>query len=188
MIVSAARPAGWFAVPAAAGGDGHARPAGLCAGFTLLEILMALALLALLAVATVSISANLVGNTPVTPKDVFWKALNDARHEALTSQQEVRLSFDDKAKAFVVQNGTASQTFPVTGANDKLTVGFLPAQKTNSSVLIGGELMETDALPFVTFYADGTCSPFRAQFRSSGPAQLITIDPWTCSEVLEAPK
>jgi general secretion pathway protein H len=43
-------------------------------------------------------------------------------------------------------------------------------------------------LPYVTFYADGTCSPFRAQLRTGGPARFVTLDPWTCAPLLEAPK
>jgi prepilin-type N-terminal cleavage/methylation domain-containing protein len=201
MTVGAERPAGSFAALAKAGRDGrgrNTRPAR--AAFTLLEILLALALLALLSAATVSISENLVGNTPVTPEEVFWKALAEARKEALTSEQEVHLSFDPKAKAFnlVTTAGTeagadpsansnsSTQTFPVTKASDELAIEFLPVDKNSvSTVLIGGELIETQAMPYVTFYSDGTCSPFRAQFHSGGTARIIAIDPWTCTQVLE---
>ncbi|HTQ32516.1 MAG TPA: GspH/FimT family pseudopilin [Opitutaceae bacterium] len=184
MIVAAAGPTGWFAAPAEAAGRRRAR-----AGFTLLEILLALGLIALIVGATVSVSANLVGNNSATAEDQFWKALNEARKEALTSQQDTRLSFDDKAKAFVVQNGTGAKTFPVTTAgNDKLTVDFLPAQATNSNVLIAGQLVETQTLPGVTLYADGTATPFRLQLRRGGAAHIVAIDPWTCAEVLEENK
>jgi prepilin-type N-terminal cleavage/methylation domain-containing protein len=197
MILGAERPAGSFAALAKAGRGGRAR-----AAFTLLEILLALALLALLSAATVSISENLVGNTPVTPEEVFWRALAEARKDALTSEQEVHLSFDPKAKAFnlVVNAGTqtdtdasaqpsagsSTQTFPVTKASDQLAVDFLPVDKNSrSTMLIGGELIETQSLPYVTFYSDGSCTPFRAQFHSNGTARIIAIDPWTCTQVLE---
>jgi hypothetical protein len=200
MIAAAERPAGSFAALAKAG-RGKARAPR--AAFTLLEILLSLALIALIIGATVSISANLIGNTPLTADDVFWKALTETRKQALTLQHDVRMGFDNKAKVFVVGDNVGAQTsagvsvqtsgdagtqtFPVPFA-DKLTVDFLPSGKSNSNVLIGGELMETQSLPFVTFYSDGTCTPFRVQFHSSGAARIIAIDPWTCAEVLEEKK
>ena len=175
------------------------------AAFTLLEIRISLALIALLIGATISVSPR--GAAPTTD-EVFWKALNEARKQALTTQQDIRLGFDPKAKAFVIgakinpqasdnartQRGTIAgtetsndaptQTFPVQFAG-ALTVDFLPATKSNNVILIAGELIETNAKPYVTLYSDGTCTPFRAQFHSSGAARIIAIDPWTCAEVLE---
>jgi general secretion pathway protein H len=185
----------------------HTRECERC-GFTLLEILISIALIALLVGATISMTPR--SDTSMTADEVFWKALTEARKQALTTQQDIRLGFDPKAKAFVIGAnlgaqadanastptntgaGTpisvgATKTFPVQFA-DKLTVDFLPATKSNSSMLLGGELIETDAMPFVTLYSDGTCTPFRVQFHSSGAARIISIDPWTCAEVLEEKK
>jgi general secretion pathway protein H len=36
----------------------------------------------------------------------------------------------------------------------------------------------------VIFYPDGTCSPFRIQFRSTSDAHVLSIDPWTCAQTL----
>jgi hypothetical protein len=198
MTAGEERPAGSLAASVKAGRGG--------AAFTLLEILISLALVSLLIGATISIAPR--SDTSLTTDEVFWKALTEARKQALTTQQDIRLGFDNKAKAFVIganigaqtdastQTGTdasaqasaaAAQTFPVSFA-DKLTVDFLPVGKSNSSMLIGGELIETQALPFVTLYSDGTCTPFRVQFHSSGAARIIEIDPWTCAEVLEEKK
>ena len=176
------------------------------AAFTLLEILISLALIALLIAATISVSPR--GDSALTTDEVFWKALTEARKQALTTQQDIRLGFDPKAKAFVIganlgaqtdanaspPAGTgadkevssvgATETFPVQFA-DKLTVDFLPATKSNSSMLLAGEVIETNAKPYVTLYSDGTCTPFRVQFHSSGAARIIAIDPWACAEVLE---
>jgi prepilin-type N-terminal cleavage/methylation domain-containing protein len=206
MTAAAERPAGSFAASAKAGresGVRNARPPRRA--FTLLEILLVLALLALLLGATVNVSAHLIGDKSLTADDVFWKALNAARKQALMSQQDVRLSFDVKTKSFVIDAnagpqtgadasaqastgpGPGAQTFPVP-SSDKLTVDFLSADKSNSSVLIGGEMLETGSMPFVTFYSDGTCSPFRVQFHLTGTARIIAIDPWTCAEVLEEKK
>jgi prepilin-type N-terminal cleavage/methylation domain-containing protein len=203
MIEAEERPAGSFAASAKA-----RRMCGGRTAFTLLEILISIALIALLVGATISVSPR--GDSALTTNEVFWKALTEARKQALTTQQDIRLGFDPKAKAFVIganlgaqtdPNASpptsagagsqisvgATQTFPVQFA-DKLTVDFLPATKSNSSMLIGGELIETGAMPFVTLYSDGTCTPCRVQFHSNGAARIIAIDPWTCAEVMEEQK
>ncbi|MFZ1056073.1 MAG: hypothetical protein WAN79_10410, partial [Opitutaceae bacterium] len=55
---------------------------------------------------------------------------------------------------------------------------------SSSSILIGGIVVETEPLTSVTFYDDGTCTPFRAQIRTNGGAHLLSIDPWTCAPIL----
>jgi general secretion pathway protein H len=73
----------------------------------------------------------------------------------------------------------------VPGADPDLGVDFLSSKAGGgSSILVGGTLLETGALPHVSFYSDGTCSPFRVQFRSKGAAHVISIDPWTCAQTL----
>lgn len=154
------------------------------AAFTLLEILVAVALLGLLSAALVTGANHLLDSRPSTPTDIFWAAVGDARRTALQSATEVRLSFDEKEKTFVVEAGQGQKTFPITGAPRELTVNFLPAQSTNGALLIGGQLVESESIPFVRFYPDGTCTPFRIQFRTTGPARVIAIDPWTCAPML----
>lgn len=152
-------------------------------GFTLMEILLAIALMALLAGVLITGGANLLSDKAVTPEDVFWKAVQQSRTAALTAEHEVRLSFDSKGMDFVLDDGTAPQTLPVPPVRE-LTVDFLSASAGQSSVLIGGELVDTKTMPAVTFYPDGTCMPFRVQFRAGGAAHVLNIDPWTCAPVL----
>ena len=151
--------------------------------FTLLEILLAIALMGLLAAVLVTGGANLLSDKPATPEAVFWKAVQQSRASALTVEHEVRLSYDSKNQAFVLDDGSSPLTLPVPAVRE-LTVDFLAAAPGQSSVLIGGELVDTKTVPAVTFYPDGTCSPFRAQFRSGGAARVLSIDPWTCAQVL----
>jgi prepilin-type N-terminal cleavage/methylation domain-containing protein len=153
------------------------------AGFTLLEILLAIALLGLLSAALVSGAAHLLDGRPKSPAEVFWEATRSARRAALKTDSEVRLSYDSKEKRFVTDDTHAKQNFPVV-AERELTIDLLQGQATGGSILIGGELVDTKTLPFATFYPDGTCMPFRVQFRTTGPAQILAIDPWTCSQVL----
>ena len=167
--------------------------AGACAvrasrAFTLIEILLAVALLGLLSAVMVSVATNLTDARPRSPEDFFWEAARTARRTALISETDVRLSYDSKEKAFVLSSQKGEQRFPLT-ATRELTVDLLQARSSGGSILIGGQLVDTQTLPSVSFYADGTCSPFRVQFRETGAARIVAIDPWTCAPVLpEAPK
>lgn len=153
------------------------------AAFTLLEILLALALLGLLSAALVAGANHLLDSRVRAAPDIFWEAVREARRTALKGETEVRLRFDEKEKSFVVDGGDATSAFPVTATRD-LSISFLPAQSGGGSILIGGVLSDSRSLPGVTFYGDGTCSPFRIQFRTGGAVQIIAIDPWTCAPIL----
>lgn len=163
------------------------RPEHTSRGFTLLEILLAIALLGLLSAALVSTATHLLDQRAATPQEVFWEAARTARRTALKREHEVRLSFDAKEKQFALQDGTEVRTFPLPAIPD-LTVDFLQPQPSGGSVLIGGQLVDTRTIPAVSFYPDGTCSPFRVQFRANGPATVVAVDPWTCAPVLAEPK
>ncbi|MGH7944523.1 MAG: prepilin-type N-terminal cleavage/methylation domain-containing protein [Opitutaceae bacterium] len=171
-------------------------------GFTLLEVLLAIAIIALLAGVLVGGAAHLMVQQPVTPNDVFWTAVREARKTALKSEHEIRLKFDKDRKQFLLIDGLAPTTLatdgftreeqplkqfpiPATTAGD-LAVDFLgPATKGGgNAILVGGVLIESQTIPFVTFYSDGTCTAFRAQFVRNGGTSLLAIDPWTCAPVL----
>ena len=154
-------------------------------GFTLLEIVLALAVMALMATAIIGASAHLLSSRAVSPDDVFWQAVAASRKLALLSGADTRLGFDDKAKAFTLSNGAASKTFAVhTTDNDQLSINLLSTQGGSSAMLIAGTMIETSTMPFATFYPDGTCIPFRVQIRQRDAVHSLAIDPWTCSRVL----
>ena len=72
--------------------------------FTLLELLLALGLIALLSAVFIAGSVSLLNDKPVLPQEVFWQASHAARKTALQNAavsggHDVRLSFDDKQKA-----------------------------------------------------------------------------------------
>lgn len=166
---------------------GRARRSLSEAGFTLLEILITIALIALLAGVLIAGSARMLADRPATPVDVFRKAVNECRKLAVEGNQQVTLTFDSKEKIFKSSAPAGGSTFPVNGAND-LTIEFLAGQKGGGAMLIAGELVETQTVPKVIFYPDGTCSPFRVQLQEGGNVRVIAIDPWTCAPVLESDK
>ncbi len=170
-------------------------------GFTLLEVLLSLAIIALVASVLVGGAAHLLTDKPLTLEEVFWKAVQESRKQALKSEHEMRLKFDAKNKQFILIDGMAPaglaadgftreevpvKVFPVsTTAAADLSVDFLSATKGGSTVLIGGMLLESQPIATVTFYADGTCTPFRVQFARNGGTQTLGVDPWTCAPVLD---
>jgi prepilin-type N-terminal cleavage/methylation domain-containing protein len=155
-------------------------------GFTLLEVLLVLGLLGLLAGLFIANVGRVLQAEAVSAEEVFWTAVTEARRYALLHAEDVQLAFDSKEKAFTAATREGSRTFPVPYPGE-LKIDFLAANPSGrATILLGGTLVETQPLPFVTFYADGTCSAFRAQIRTGGEPRFIAIDPWTCAPVLAA--
>jgi len=172
-------------------------------GFTLLEVLLSIAIIALLAGVLVGGAAHLISDQPITPNEVFWKSVQEARKAALKTGHDIRLKFDREKKEFYLVDGFAPATtddrgireevrikvfqIPAATAGD-LTVDFLGAStKGGNTILVGGVLIEAKTIPHVTFYSDGTCQAFRAQFTRGGASSILAIDPWTCAPVLLPP-
>lgn len=172
-------------------------------GFTLLEVLLSLAIIALLGGVLIGGSAHLLSERPVTTSEVFWKAVQEARKTALKAEHDIRLRFDKEKKQFVLLDGLAPsrlaadgftreevplKEFPIASAvGSDLDVSFLAATKGGATMLLGGLLVESQPIGYVTFYSDGTCSPFRAQFMRNAAVSVLSIDPWTCAPVLTPP-
>lgn len=155
-------------------------------GFTLLEVLLVLALIGLLSAVLVTGGTQLLNHEPTSPDEVFWAAVQEARKMALKSEGEVVMRFVDdreQGKAFVVTSNSASKSFPIPKAGS-LEITFLAQQKGGTMIMIAGTVIETQKVDSVTFYPDGTCSPFRVQFYRDGAVHLASIDPWTCAPML----
>ena len=153
--------------------------------FTLLEILLVLALVGLLSALLAVGVGHVFSSEHPAPEDVFWQACRSAQKMASFSERETSLSFDRKEKKLVWSNGleTGTSTFDATGS--ELTLQFLQMVKGGSLILIAGQVVETQEVSRVMFYPDGTCTAFRAQFRIGATAWQLAIDPWTCAQVLE---
>ncbi len=153
-------------------------------GFTLLEVLLALAVIALLATVLVGGSATLLRDRSASIDDVFWKACQAARKTAVKTGNPFYLSYDDKTKAFVVDDGSRPQSFPIPSTAKDVAINFLQASGDQSEVLIGGVAVATGDAPPVIFFPDGTCTPFKVQIMEAGSPHILSIDPWTCAQVL----
>ena len=149
---------------------------------------MAIALIALLAGVLVTGTTHLLEEGSKTPTELLLKAIGDARRLAVESDGEVALSYSKDTRVFTLTSykggtGVVAATIPVV-TEGEFGLDFLVARKGNS-VLIGGVLVETSTVPSVSFYADGTCTAFRAQITGLENPEVIAIDPWTCAPILE---
>jgi hypothetical protein len=150
-------------------------------------VLVTIALIALLTGVLVVGVSRLLGDRPKSPDDLFWAAVEASRHDALLNHRDLRLSFDPKTHQFVANAPTEEMRYPFL-PKETAEVDFLGPQAPggSSSVLIGGQLEETQTIPAVMFYHDGTCSAFRVQFKSRNGVRVFAIDPWTCAPMLSA--
>jgi len=156
-------------------GDGGASRA-----FTLIEILLVLALLALFGTIFVS------GVTPMLramdsrgPEQLLNEVILGAREQALSSGREIELRYDAEKRHLVWHGagGVQVEELPL-----GTSVELLPMEK-GGSILLGGVLTEAqEPLRRVRFFPDGTCDPFRIRVREPERApRLLVVDPWTCA-------
>lgn len=152
------------------------------AAFTLVEVLLVVALLGLVAFAFVNSAADLFRSREPRADDVFWDAVTAARQLALEGNQTVILRYDAEKHVLAWSGAGTSpaKTLPFPGRQ----LEFLPVV-SQGSILLGGQLTETDSIKLVRFYSDGCCDAFRVQVTDAAGRLIIQgIDPWTCAPML----
>ena len=112
-------------------------------------------------------------------------------HKARISEKKHFYLVDGLAPTAVSEDGFTQverplKTFRVAPETAQdLTVEFLAGSaKGANTILVGGMLLESRPVPHVPFYGDGTCKAFRVQFTRAGSNSVVTVDPWTCAEML----
>jgi prepilin-type N-terminal cleavage/methylation domain-containing protein len=154
------------------------RPAGIRA-FTLIELLMVIAVMGLMAGLFINGAADYFRAREKTMKDVFLEGLQAARLQAVEGDQTVELRFDERSKQLQWGRGDSTGSLPWPGRS----LEFLPTT-TRDTVLIGGQLRETTQIKVMRFFADGTTENYRLQFTGEdGRATSLEIDPWTCAPI-----
>ncbi len=164
---------------------GRFLPAARTSAFTLLEIVLVIGLVGLISSVLVVGASGVLSNDHPAPDDVFWQACRSAQKLASLSERDTSLRFDEKEKKLVWSNGLVTDSAALDASRGDVSVQFLQATKGGSLILIAGRVVETQEVPRVVFYPDGTCMAFRVQFRTGAKAWQVGIDPWTCAPVLQ---
>jgi len=167
--------------------------------FTLLEVLLVVALIGLLSGVLVTGLTRMLNPPPDSPAQAFWRAARAARKHALENATQVRLSYnaDDGAFEAVAEDGTALDPIrPPAGTRVEFLAGIVPPTLSSTGVngtvnrLFSGVLDAADApTDSVTFFSDGTSSLYRVRIQASLSGadtitSIIEVDPWTCSPML----
>lgn len=151
-------------------------------GFTLIEVLLVIALLALISTAIVA-GTNAIDRLQREGADAesaALSAISAARRTAVTTARTVTLVHQTEEHQLTWEGGAV----PLPD-NDE-TVALLPPVM-ESAYLVGGRLQE-NAITRIRFYPDGTCDAFRLQIRRQNQSRESVIDPWTSSPVNLAEK
>src|SRR5690242_6589630 len=91
------------------------------AGFTLVEVLLVLALVALIGMVLLPAAGGLMPRGGGGWEDNVAEALQKARREAVVSGRELTMRFDPESRCFLWEGGTSK---PLDTGENKLTVDF----------------------------------------------------------------
>lgn len=160
-------------------------------GFTLIEILLVIALIGLFSVLfVVNLESLMRQSDSDSVETAFWQATREARTRALVERHTQTVRFDEKAEAFVVEEGGGVNTRVFAISKDdwspetKLEVAFQKSLPASQYSLVQGRLVELREVASVEFYPDGTCTPFTVAMTVGSSEHSIEIDPWTGAELL----
>lgn len=147
-------------------------------GFTLVEVLLVLAIFLLFSALFIpGVNSILREMDERGPEQIVSETILAARNAALESGHTVALYFDSKERRFQ-SDGEVLEFAPLPS---DMKVELLPPE-TGATVLLGGQLVETEELRRVRFFPDGTCDPFRMRIQEAGQnAWVLVADPWTCA-------
>lgn len=164
------------------------RPGGPRRGFTLLEVLLVIALIAVAGTMFIVSVESLGKSSPADAfEGAFWKAMAQARERALTSRRTVELRWDEETRAFLVGSGEGAVSIRIESTEKAESFGatFTEEVAANDFILVRGELVTRRAIPVVRYFPDGSCQPFHVElaFGESSRRRMI-IDPWTGAEML----
>ena len=160
-------------------------------GFTLLEVLLVLVLIGLMSGLFIISLESMARTTPGDALEAaFWSAMRHAREAAVKTREPQTISFDAKEQQFSVEGPDGAKTIHVDldspVENSKLDAVFTQVLPSNSFTLVRGRLVTERELPSMTVYPDGTCQPVTVEFRFPDGKSRLTLDPWTCAEIVDS--
>ena len=87
-----------------------------------------------------------------------------------------------RTSALVIEENGTTKAAEIPGAPADLMASFMAGDGSTSNVFTGAGV--TQLLPQVSFYPDGTCTPFHLLIKTALLTQQFNIDPWTCARML----
>lgn len=158
-------------------------PAHRLKGFTLVEVLLAVALVAVLGtVFVLNIGTLLRDNELEALEREYWRAVDAARTGAVFKQQSHFIEWDPKGHRFLVISVGTIEAFELdteSMGDPEIEVLFEEIAPENSYVLIAGKLVAKREIVKVGFFPDGTCSPFEVSMKIGAYETRFQMDPWT---------
>ena len=162
----------------------HLSPARtLRAGFTLLEIVVAIALAALVTgVAIVNFDTSFGGIDARPPDEIFRSAVRQARFEAAMRQQRTYLTYDAEKNALVIVdndgNPCGERPFTNTMNGEKFEIEFFPIRPEEA---IGtADKNEPSQYPIAKLVFDpcGCGIPVKVSIKGAGERLEFILDPF----------
>ena len=157
------------------------------AGFTLLEVLLALAVIALISgLAVINADAIFSGFDDKPLPEILKKAVRESRFLAATSKETVFLTFDSESSRFLIisRNGGVIQSLP-TGydpEDENIEIRLyqiLPSTGTGSR---RGFAAETRPVQRIGFYPDRSSTPFEVHLFYDETESRHRYDPFSDAE------
>lgn len=162
------------------------------AGFSLIEILLVLALLALLAGVVVASSEALFSGFGDPPLDQqLRKAVREARFHAAREKEVTYLSFSWETGDFVISGESGAtlltQESGHPGEDPELTVRFFHLQPAKGLPRYSFETPDRRETPRVGFHPDRSSTPFLVELRYGNEFSEHRYDPFSDAEIEEDP-
>lgn len=157
-------------------------------GFTLIELMLTMALIALLSSLFIwNIQSLLKQGELEALQNELWGAVEKAKQSAVFNRVPHRVRFDQESQAFMVSAYGEEVPFKVDtsglGENIEIEVTFKLMLPRDGYRLIRGELVTHKEIETITFFPDGTCTPFSVDLKIAEYESSYQIDPWTGSQM-----
>lgn len=159
-------------------------------GFTLIELMLTMALIALLSSLFIwNIQSLLKQGELEALQNELWSAVEKAKQSAVFNRVPHRVRFDQESQAFMVSADGEEVPFKVDtsglGEEVEIEVIFKLMLPRDGYRLIRGELVTHKEIETITFFPDGTCTPFSVDLKIAEYESSYQIDPWTGSQMTQ---